>query len=503
MDWFVAHKAGLRQIAERLVERRGFGILLAELYQNIMDTDATEGIVSLVKVPNRPLAKLSVVDNSTTGFVDLTHAWTVFAPSAKKDDPTKAGRFNLGEKVVLAFCDEASIETTSGTVVFKDNERNVYPRRKRPQGTEFTAVISCTQEHYDQFLEYAKTLLIKPGFTFTVNGQTIPSRTPFHTFETKLATEVGETLRRTIRTTQVDIVETNGSPAMLYELGIPVVETGDKWHVNVHQKVPLNVDRDNVTPAYLATLRTAVFNETFNLVDADDTTSNWVNDATGSEQCNPEALEHFRSLKFGLNSVAHDPTNQEANAEAVSHGYTVIPPRGLTPDQRRNLYNHNLLQTSSQAFPDAGRNAYSNSPGAKPVEVLSGDALTEGMKQIKEYTEGMAQRLMGKRIDVQFVKTKSVVSSWDACYGRGHLFGTPFFHYNVSNLGKPWFERGANLSVDDLIIHEFGHEYESNHLSEKYYNALTRLAAKLKVAALKEPAWFLSFMKEKSSDFTI
>ena len=39
--WFDADKNGLRQIAERLVERRGFGILGAELYQNVMDTKAT------------------------------------------------------------------------------------------------------------------------------------------------------------------------------------------------------------------------------------------------------------------------------------------------------------------------------------------------------------------------------------------------------------------------------------------------------------------------------
>ena len=33
-NWFVAHKEGLRQIADRLVERRGFGIVGGELYQN-------------------------------------------------------------------------------------------------------------------------------------------------------------------------------------------------------------------------------------------------------------------------------------------------------------------------------------------------------------------------------------------------------------------------------------------------------------------------------------
>ena len=41
MSWFSVDKEGLRQINERLVERRGFGVIVAELYQNVMDTDAT------------------------------------------------------------------------------------------------------------------------------------------------------------------------------------------------------------------------------------------------------------------------------------------------------------------------------------------------------------------------------------------------------------------------------------------------------------------------------
>src|ERR1700683_3388340 len=47
--WFEADKVGLRQIAERLVERRGFGILGAELYQNVMDTSATACTITLEK----------------------------------------------------------------------------------------------------------------------------------------------------------------------------------------------------------------------------------------------------------------------------------------------------------------------------------------------------------------------------------------------------------------------------------------------------------------------
>ncbi|MBI3466446.1 MAG: hypothetical protein HY000_25820 [Planctomycetes bacterium] len=98
----------------------------------------------------------------------------------------------------------------------------------------------------------------------TVNGGVIPQRKSISSFTETLTTDIagdsGE-LRKTVRVVEVEIYEpASGETAMLYELGIPVVETGDKWHYNVLQKVPLNGDRDNVTPAYLRDLRTFVYN---------------------------------------------------------------------------------------------------------------------------------------------------------------------------------------------------------------------------------------------------
>ena len=58
--WFEADKLGLRQIAERLVERRGFGILGAELYQNVMDTSATACTITLEKKPWVPAEEIKV-----------------------------------------------------------------------------------------------------------------------------------------------------------------------------------------------------------------------------------------------------------------------------------------------------------------------------------------------------------------------------------------------------------------------------------------------------------
>ena len=94
-DWFAAHKDGLRQIAERLVERRGFGILAGELYQNVRDTDATECLMTLELIPGKPQAHLVCEDNGE-GFPDLTHAWTIFAPAPKRTTPPKQGGSTLG-----------------------------------------------------------------------------------------------------------------------------------------------------------------------------------------------------------------------------------------------------------------------------------------------------------------------------------------------------------------------------------------------------------------------
>ncbi len=215
-QWFAADKDGLRQLAERIVERDGFGIVGAELYQNVRDTNATECVVTIEKVPGKPRAIITVTDNGE-GFADLTHAWMMFAPSAKKHDPTKAGRFNLGEKMVLSFAYAATVHTTSGTVEFSKDGRQEYPRRKRAIGTEFRAELACIEERYQQLLDFMHQLIVKPGLRLVVNGNVVPERKPVRTFETKLKTQIGDNLRPSTRTTNVELCEpVNGKPAFAF-----------------------------------------------------------------------------------------------------------------------------------------------------------------------------------------------------------------------------------------------------------------------------------------------
>ncbi|MCI0464143.1 MAG: hypothetical protein L0Z62_44990 [Gemmataceae bacterium] len=76
-----------------------------------------------------------------------------------------------------------------------------------------------------------------------------------------------------------------------------------------------------------------------------------------------------------------------------------------------------------------------------------------------------------------------------ACYGAGRL------DLNLLRLGERWFEQGANEEVDRLLLHEFGHQYSGDHLSDTYHDALCRLGARLKRLALDKPEALRSFVR--------
>src|SRR5215216_6778468 len=101
-QWFNVDKAGLG----RQAEEQGKGRLVGELVQNALDEPGvTQIVVNLAMVPGQPLADLTVEDDSPEGFRDLSHAYTLFAPSSKRGNPEQRGQFNLGEKLVLAVCE--------------------------------------------------------------------------------------------------------------------------------------------------------------------------------------------------------------------------------------------------------------------------------------------------------------------------------------------------------------------------------------------------------------
>jgi hypothetical protein len=143
-----------------------------------------------------------------------------------------------------------------------------------------------------------------------------------------LPTEVADPegyLRRVNRATPIRVCDClPGETARLYELGIPVVETGDRRHYDIGQKVPLTLDRENVPPSFLRQVRGAVPNRMHDRLTTEDANSQWAEAAAAAPDCRPEAVESYPTRKFGEKRVSFDPSDPEANKLAVCQGYAVV-----------------------------------------------------------------------------------------------------------------------------------------------------------------------------------
>jgi hypothetical protein len=475
--WLDVDLLGLKQI----LERRPKEFILFELIQNAWDEQSTLVEVSF-PAPTNGRTRLSVTDNSPEGFRNLTHAFTLFADSSKKSNPQQRGLFNAGEKFVLACCEEASIVTTTGAVKFDQKGRRK-TRQRRSQGSEFSGVVRLTTSEWEHICA-AVHRLIPPVLT-TLNGKNLEDRHPLHVFRAMLPTVQavnGSELRRTERKTDIRVYEPLvGETPSLYEMGIPVVETGDRWHVDVQQKVPLNVERDNVTPAYLRALRVAVLNELSHQLTSDEVSDTWVRDALGDARVSEESVRTVIDLRFGEKHVTFDPHDRDANLAATAKGYTVISPASLSVNEWNNVRRYG-------ASLPAGRVAPSPKPfsaDGTPLKVLDAHSVTDELRRFERFARELAKALLGHDINVQFAKDHGW--SFHGCYGDSRLT------VNVTTQGAAWFEGNNGELLQNWIpflVHEFAHERVQGHLSDAYHRECCRLAGLLARSMAEQPERF-------------
>ncbi len=335
-------------------------------------------------------------------------------------------------------------------------------------------------EEWEELCDAVRLLI--PSVPLFFNGQPVPARKPLHEFEAALETVVandeGE-LRRTQRKAKVRLYEPlAGETAMLYEMGIPVVQTGDRWHADVQQKVPLNMERDNVTPAYKRDLRVAALNAMSGRLEAEEAPKPWVQDALADGRVSGEAVRTVLDLQFGEKHVTRDPSDLEANHRAVAQGFAVIPPTAFSREAWENMRKHGASLTAGQVTPTPRPFG----PDGKPLETVPEEKHSDGMASFGRYARWMALRLLGRpTLSLKFAEAPGW--AMQACYGGGEL------HVNAVRLGEEFFSGTLHERIEkwsDLLIHEFAHEHESNHLSEGYYRACTRLGGKLARLMLEE-----------------
>lgn len=468
MQWFDIDKQGLAQI----LGRKGKAFAALELLQNAWDQHVTVVRVTLEKAPSSRYATLSVQDDDPNGFADLSHAFTLFADSKKKSDPTKRGRFNLGEKLVLALCEEAEIRTGSGTVRFDKKGRRRL-RKSTERGSEFIGKLKMTNAELDEALATLEKVLPPIYAETTLNGKPIRDRESVCSFSLSLPTEVSDEegyLRRVQRkTTAVLFRVRDDEPAMLYEMGIPVVETGDQYHVDIQQKIPLSLERDNVSASYLRTVRTAVLNEMHAALDEAAATSTWVRDALADRNCSAEAIRSAVKARFGNKAVAYDPSDPEANKLAVAKGHVVVHGGHLSGAEWENVRKAEALAPAGQVTPSA--KPFSDDPEAPQLKLVD-EADWSGAEAARvAELKTIAKALIGKAIQVRIAADKSW--HFDAAFGGVTLT------VNRSRVGRNWFEGTLNERVLSLLIHELGHYYCSDHLSHRFHDALCDLGARL------------------------
>lgn len=477
--WFEVDKEGLAQV----VRRKGLPFILYELVQNAWDTKATYVRIQIAPIPGRAAVSFSVYDDDPDGFKNLTHAYTLYAPSEKKSDATLRGRFNLGEKLVLAACNSATITSTSGTVTFEKVGKH-FTRKESRQGSDigslFEAVIPMTRVEMAEVIEAANLLL--PPIQTTLEGRDIPMREPLCQLEATLPTEMSDAegfLRKTSRKTAVRVYEPLNGTAYIYEMGIPVVEVDLPWSVEVMQKIPLNMDRDNVTPAYRRALSVVVLNAMHQQLTEESASNPLVQEALTSPDICADAVCTILTQQYGSQRTVFDPSDLEANHSAVAKGFNVISGGSYNKAQWESIRRAGAVMPSGKLFPTP--KPYS--PDGEPARLLPQDQWSPGMKQVVAYSEALATKLLDTTIQVRMENEHQ--QPYLANYGHRTLT------FNVPRLGERWFDLEGNLQeINDLLLHEFGHHFELSHLSEKYHEALTRLGASLTTLALQDPDFF-------------
>ena len=472
--WFDVSKSGLRKIQS---EKNKF-FILQELISNAFDEKVSFVDIELSQVKNSRHWELFVGDDSPDGFKDLTHAYTLFAESYKKGNVKQRGRFNLGEKFALAMFRNARIISTKGSIIFNEDGSRSHSSKKTESGTKFTGEIKLNESELKDLVDHCSKIKVPKGVTLNVCGDHKNYEAPKYTFETTLPTIIADeegNLKKTSHKTVVEVYPKSGDKGFIFELGIPVVECDIHYDINVMQKVPLNKDRDNVTPAYRKQLATEVLNNCFTDLSEEQVKAGWVTDAL--EEANEEAVHNVIKSKHGVDAVVFDPNDPEANKKAQADGRQVIYGGSYNSkvwDKIRST------SESTGSFKSSGSYSAFASPefqgGAKELPL---EKYTDGMKEVVEYTKKVHKELIGIDVEVSLHDGDGANASYN-----GRIPRISFF-WKV--LGRAWFNLDVNrVDIDRLLIHEFGHYYCSDHLDTNYYKALCKLGAKFVDKVIKK-----------------
>jgi len=467
-NWFEVDRKGLAQ----LQAGKSKTYIVNELVQNAWDEDITLCSIRFKYNIDRQILTITVEDDSPQGFRHIAHAYTLYADTYKRRDPTKRGRFNLGEKQVIAICLNATVETTKGTIMFNDEGRQEYPNKKRNKGSKITIMIRATVNDYNELREHAKKLLVPNDIIYTVDGVEVKPKKIFKSFKAKMLTDIldGEVFKVQTRETKINLIESMGQ-SYVYEMGIPIVKTDCPWHIDVQQKVQLNIDRDNILPSYLQDLYAEVLNAAYDKVE--EPSALWVRSAMKDKRITSEAVRGVMEQRFGDKFCIANPLDKKSMEEAISKGFKPIFGGEMSKEEWASIKDKINIASTTELF---GHD-----------ELVEAEAVTPSncMTQTALYTKNIASRILNIKVDVKFVNAPNTAVMAD--YSRTDRI----LRFNVGHplMKNGFFDKPVSKKTTQLIIHELAHE-DGGHIDYSYQDKCCEIGAKLSMLALEDPKFF-------------
>ena len=419
--------------------------LVKELIQNCFDETPDVTVCRVIIKPqqhNGCDAVLVRVEDDGPGFANIADAWTLMGHTVKRKDPTKRGRFNMGEKELVSVAIEASIKTVGHTVEFPEGGSRVVKKNRRRSGTIVEALMPWTTEQAHELVE--RLGKFRPtDCRLVINGSEVETREPVAVRRAPLNTVIyrPDGVGSTRRITEIHMLDAADEECWLYEMGIPIQPITSPWDVDIQQKVPMPPNRDTVSEAYLTDVYAEVLNEVHEIMEREQFGEQWVKQAVQDPRVSPAAIASTVRGRYGDRVLLTSP-DANANMMASQEGYELVNPRSLSEVERVRFREDACLQTTHQVFGQERPRVTAHPPQPGSAQAA-----------FARWVRDMAA-LCGLRPQVRFYDEpgSNVLASCEMDSAN------PFMTFNAGRLGDEFFAAPyGRIEQLDLVIHELGH----------------------------------------------
>lgn len=462
-SWFDIDNAGWK----RMNAGRPPYELVKELIQNVLDESFNTVNINYEFKDN--IFNLCIEDDIEGGFANSSLITTVFMTS-KEDSNLKRGRKGRGLKEFLSVCKTAVVETVGKTVEFcSDSTRKEYTNG-RTVGTK----ISCTiveegwnQEAVTSINDFLKRVIVYSGKIF-INGKLIKDKVKIakkdycylmtQTIKDNKQIDISEY-------TKISIYDKSGKDGWIYEMGIPVCTTDIPYDVDVHQRIPLNDNRNEVGKYYLRTVKLYIVQALIDQLSKKDYIG-WA-----SETFNSYHNYNIEERKVILSKFVDDRTlvkskSRIVNDRAKQKGFDLFD-IGMYNDGLKDFF-ENEVKSADKIIADIEK-------FTKELDVEPTETEFEFISKLEE----LIKKAIGKEIKVGIMeKPKDIVSGNNTLAIHGYNGNLSYIKYNRLALSKKIFENPYSEKALDILIHELGHEDSDEHKFD-FINAVTKYAGKI------------------------